>query len=80
MAEIKEMERRLSSALSRIEKASKALAKRPAAAVADAKAEELEAEVKTLRGQLGDVRDARKRDLDEMDAILAQLRPLIEER
>ncbi|MEM9196281.1 MAG: hypothetical protein AAGD12_00370 [Pseudomonadota bacterium] len=80
---LKALESRIDTALSRIETA---LAEPRAAAETVSNEEELDAEIRLqaeeivqLRGRLDDMKEARRRDADDVSAILADLRPLLEQ-
>ncbi|MEM8742052.1 MAG: hypothetical protein AAGE13_11235 [Pseudomonadota bacterium] len=80
---LKALESRIDTALSRIETA---LAEPRAAAETVSNEEELDAEIRLqaeeivqLRGRLDEMKEARRRDADDVSAILADLRPLLEQ-
>ncbi|MEL6234243.1 MAG: hypothetical protein AAFR46_07525 [Pseudomonadota bacterium] len=79
---LKALESRITTALDRIETALDA----PCAAGEAAPNGELDAEIRSqaeeidrLRGRLDEMKEARRRDADDVSAILADLRPLLEQ-
>lgn len=78
MTDLKSLEARLDAALTALEKAAAPRAAPDSGAPA-ARIAELEAENRALEERLAAVTDEREKDLAQLDALIAQLRPLIEE-
>ncbi len=76
MNEVNELEARLAAALDTLERKQSEAAK-PAGGGPDLAA--LEAENERLQQELADLTEERERDLAQVDQLIAQLRPLVEE-
>jgi hypothetical protein len=76
MHEVKQLEARLGAALDALERKLAAAAK-PADDGPDLA--ELQAENARLQQELADLTEERERDLAQLDQLIAQLRPLVEE-
>jgi hypothetical protein len=75
MSDLKQLEARLHAALSRLE----AARSRPAAEGDPERLKALVAENAELRASLASLAAVRQADVDRLDALIAQLRPLVEE-
>ncbi|QHQ34575.1 hypothetical protein [Algicella marina] len=84
MNDLNSLQTRLEAALNRVSAACEALADRAAQPAGEdgqsaADTAPLEAEITRLRTELSSQADLRKKDLAELDSLIEQLKPLVEE-
>ncbi|MEO0386478.1 MAG: hypothetical protein AAF281_02970 [Pseudomonadota bacterium] len=79
MSDLRDLEARLDAATARIVAALTALSERRDTAAGDADVAALKAENADLAGALEALRAERARDVAEIDTLIAQLKPLVEE-
>jgi hypothetical protein len=78
MSKLREIEARLDRAFARIDAAMATQQAVPANGTGDGRSDGRSDALATLRAELDRLRDERRRDADDVSAILADLRPLLE--